>query len=573
MKNLLSLKKLPHQWKLVTVGLLIGIVTSFITILFYISLHSLSDWFFSLDKYWYLIFPAIGAFLSAILIYNFAPEAEGHGIDAVAKSFHKEDGKVPFKVSIIKAISSILTMGLGGSGGVEGPIAQIGTGVGSTIARKLKFPTSDVRSLMLAGCAAGIGSIFKAPLGGAFASIEVIYREDFEARAMVPAIVSSVVGYFIYSSFIVGGNVLDLPDASFINSSEIPAYLLLTLACMLSGYLFTKTFFAVQNLSKRLKIKKVFKPLLGGLVVGLIGFFFKGAIGATLDPLVDIATNSFSLRMIFFLLIFKLIATCFTIGTGGSGGVFGPSLFIGGLTGALLHKILIATSFPIALPSQTAFIMVGMSGFFSGVAKAPIGALIMACEMTGSFKLLIPLLIVNIITTVLSHGFGIYKNQVEDRFHSPIYLKGVPEFILQNIPITHIFIKNQELKTISQDITIEELRKLIKSPQGFFPIPVVDKEQALVGILSLGKLVEELKANNKGLVKDIMTVEAYCYPDHTLHDAVSKFKTYHYSRLPVIDKKTKKVIGRIQWQDIFNTYANVPTEKFEQKAKVKRMEH
>jgi CIC family chloride channel protein len=416
-------KEVSEKFNLIFVSILIGIITAFLTLFFYNSLNTLFYYFISLDKHYYIIIPAIGAFLSALFIYNFAPEAEGHGIDTVAKSFHEKNGVVPFKVSIIKAISSVLTMGLGGSGGVEGPISQIGSGVGSTIARKFKFPIKHVRSLMLSGCAAGIAAIFKAPLGGAISSIEVIYREDFEAKALVPSVIAAITSYFIYTLFIPGNKLFEINFTYFTGYEEIPVYIVLALFCTFTGKLFTSTFFTIKDFFSSLKIKKIYKPFIGGVIVGLIGYFIPNILGASLNPLIKIANDSsFSLKTAFLLLTFKLIATSFTIGSGGSGGVFGPSLFIGGLTGALLYKILLFLNLPIIIPSQGSLILVGMSCFFAGVAKAPIGAAIMICEMTNSFSLLVPLLLTNVIITAFSTNFGIYKNQVEDRFSSPVYM-------------------------------------------------------------------------------------------------------------------------------------------------------
>ncbi len=362
--SLKYISSLPIKWQLIFSSALIGLLTGSSAVLFYFLLQQLSGFLFQLPRYYYLIFPAIGATISAVLIYRFAPEAEGHGIDAVAKAFHQNEGYVPIKVSIVKAISSIFTLGFGGSGGVEGPIAQIGSGIGSKIARVFRLDVDMTRSLMLARAAGGIGAIFKAPLGGAFASIEIIYREDFEARALIPAIISSISGYFIYLFWVPGKNVLNFPQSLFKSYQEFPAYIILAIICVLMGAFFVKFFYLIRSMTSRLKISIYLKPAIGGLLVGLIGFFFPRAMGANLKPLIELTTTSFPFIFILTLLFLKLIATCFTIGTGGSGGVFGPSLFIGGMTGAMVHQLLIMLHFPLPIPSQTAFVLVGMAGFF-----------------------------------------------------------------------------------------------------------------------------------------------------------------------------------------------------------------
>ncbi|MCG8571943.1 MAG: chloride channel protein [Spirochaetes bacterium] len=544
------------KWKLAWLGIVIGICTAFAALLFYKGLHLLSDFVFHLPKIYLLFFPALGALISAFLIYRFAPEAEGHGIDAVAKAFHQDNGKVPLRVSLIKAISSIFTLGCGGSGGVEGPIAQIGSGIGSTLAQKFKFDQSEVRSLMLAGSAGGIGAIFKAPLGGAFASIEVIYREDFEAPALIPAVFAAITSFFFFFFFVPGRNVLNIPVSSYGRLNEIPAYIILAILCWIVGWVFVKFFHGTKNIVNKFQIPKVLKPFLGGILVGIIGFIYPRAIGAHLTPLIEMTNQVFPLKIIVILIVLKLLSTCFTVGTGGSGGVFGPSLFIGGMLGALVYQVLHIIPYPFYIPSINALIIVGMAAFFTGVAKAPIGAMIMACEMIGSFQLLVPLLFVNVVVSILSHSYGIYVNQVEDRFHSPIYMKGIPAFILKHINITKIYKPVAEIKgftTLEEQMSAEILLDYRNRDDIIFPIPVVNQNQELTGMITMKKINKE--ANQTELsqvkIKDIMYSAPHCYVDDTVLQAIITFKKYYFSRIPIIDRENKQIIGILQYQDLF----------------------
>ncbi|MFP4014719.1 MAG: chloride channel protein [Chitinispirillaceae bacterium] len=554
--------KLPIKWRMIVTACIIGLLTGLSAVVFYKALHGLTDFLFSLPGYWAFILPATGAFLSGVVVYKLAPEAEGHGIDAVAKSFHQQGGKVPLRVSAVKAVASILTMGSGGSGGVEGPIAQIGSGIGSTIARTLGFRTSHLRSLMLAGCAGGIGALFKAPLGGAFAAIEIIYKEDFESRALVPSVVSSVTSYFVFMQFVPGRNVLALPSSLFSSYKELPAYAILALAAVLAGFIFVKSFFSVNQFFRKLNVSKYLKPALGGLAVGVIGYFFPRAMGADLQPLIELCNSGFSLSFIAALLMCKIAATSFTVGSGGSGGVFGPSLFIGGMTGALVHKLLALGGYPLPLPSETAFVLVGMAAFFSGVAKAPIGALIMACEMTGSFTLLIPTLVVNTSAVFLSHSFGIYKNQVQDRFHSPTYLRGMSEFILKKIPIRDFLTTADTLNSIDESTTALEAHASLDIRRMTFPLPVTNRNCELVGLITSNAFINWTKRNDSSRVAEIMEMPAYCYADQTMYDALIRFRSSNFEYLPVLDRSTGEILGTIRYQDFLEAYHNVPVENF-----------
>ena len=547
---------LPDRWHLVPLACIIGVVMAFVTLLFYKTLMYVTGFVFGLPRYALLVFPAVGALISAIMIYRFAPEAEGHGIDAVAKAFHQEDGKVTLKASLVKALASVFTLGFGGSGGVEGPIAQIGAGIGSTLARKLNCSVRDVRALMLSGSAAGLGAIFKAPLGGAFSSIEVIYRADTESSALVPAVFAAITSFLVYSLFIPGESVLVLPDSMLMVVEELPAYIILAGLCVVFGYLFVRLFHKTRAIATRLPIPNYYKPLIGGILVGLIGYFYPMALGARLKPLVSIVLDDYTLRFLFTLLILKMITTCFTVGTGGSGGVFGPSLFMGGLLGALLYKLLLLVPLPFAVPPNASLVIVGMAAFFSCVAKAPIGALLMACEMTGSFELIVPLLFVNVLVVIVSHSFNIYVNQVEDRFHSPIYMKGIPAFILKRASIAQIYKPRsyyEQLRVLRTDERADILAGLFDYPKMVFPLPVVDQEGAIAGLLTM-KRINEIRHHPDLAtlsIEDVMYPGVYCYPDDSMLIAIAAFKKHCFSRLPVVDKKTRKLLGLLQYQDVF----------------------
>lgn len=547
---------LPDKWHLVPLACVIGIVMSVLTILFYKTLTLVSSFVFGLPRYTLLVFPALGAFVSGLMIYKYAPEAEGHGIDAVVESFHERDGRVTLRVSLIKALSSICTLGFGGSGGLGGPIAQIGAGVGSSLARALNCSVQDVRALMLAGCAAGIGAIFKAPLGGAFVSVAVVYREDIEISALVPAVFAAITSFVIYSAYIPGDTVLILPESVLMQVEELPAYLLLAALCVGGGLVFVRLFHTTRALTRRLRISDYFKPLIGGLLVGGVGYFYPMALGARFSPLISVVRDDYTLRFLLVLLALKMLTTCFTVGTGGSGGVFGPSLLMGGLIGAVLYKVLTMFSLPFMVPPNTALVIVGMAAFFSCVAKAPIGALLMACEMTGGFELIVPLLFVNVLVVIVSKSTTIYTNQVEDRFHSPTYMKGIPAFILERITIERIYKPCdyfEHLRVLRTDEFAGVLDDLFDQPQVIFPLPVVNEEGVIAGMITMKKINEIRRQPNwqSCRIREVMYPAVYCYPDDTMLKVIALFKRHVFSRMPVVDKHTHHLIGLVQYQDVF----------------------
>lgn len=563
-----KLASLPMKWRMTLGAASVGAVSGIAAVVFYTLLKLMTTTILELHSVYTVILPAIGVLISTVIVLKFAPDAAGGGVDAVLKSFHQQDGIVSLKTSLVKLISTLFTLGSGGSGGIEGPIAQIGSGIGSSLARFFGFQASHVRAMMLAGCAGGVGAIFQAPLGGAFISIEILYKEDFEARALVPTVISSITGYFIFRQFIPGHDILSLPDALFTSYKELPAYSLLALSCFLVGLIFIKLFHYIQDTSSKLKIPGLYKPVIGALFTGVIIFFIPATLGANLDPLSDLVYSDFSLGFLLSLVVFKMLATSFTVGSGGSAGIFGPSLFIGGMTGALLYTALSYFQIPIMIPPKVAVVMVGMAGFFTCVAKTPIGALIMACEIVGSFNLLVPLLFVNILSVVLSQNYGIFRNQVSDRFHSPIYLRGIPEYLLRQIPIKNIYKPVKKMLGISPDVLIKDLSDIVTSQAYFFPVPITDDKDNLIGILTMGRAMRFVREEDyrEQKIKTIMQEPAFCYTDECLYDAVINFRKYQYSRLPIVDRESKKIVGLLQYQDIFHTYNNIPIEHFKGKS-------
>lgn len=375
---------------------------------------------------WIFFFmPAMGGLLAGFLVYKFAPESEGTGTEGFLDAFHNKGGVVRPIVPLIKSLATILTLGGGGSAGKEGPVAQIGSGLGSILGGWLKMGPRARRTLLLAGAAGGLGAIFRAPLGGALTAMEVLYKEDFETDALIPCVVSSVMAYTIFCSFLGFGHIFTLAEiAVFHHPMQLVFYLLLGFLCSGMGVLFVKFFHGTrEKFFARLPIPKYFIPMLGGLLVGTLGFFYPQITGASLGFIQqalngELGTDWQTAAKLFFVLaLLKIAATSFTISSGGSGGVFGPSLFIGamlgGLVGTLGHHF-----FPQWVPQAAPFVVVGMASFFAGVANAPIASIVMVSELTGGYELLPPLMIVATVALIFSGRPSIYKNQVQNRFHS-----------------------------------------------------------------------------------------------------------------------------------------------------------
>ncbi|MDI6687851.1 MAG: chloride channel protein, partial [Desulfobacterales bacterium] len=383
--------------------------------------HLLTPTNTSFSRYTLLFLPAFGGLLSGWLVYTFAPEAEGHGTDAAIDAYHTKGGFIRGRVPIIKTVASAITLTTGGSGGREGPIAQIGAGFGSFLATKLKLSNRQRRIMIAAGIGAGVGSIFRAPLAGALFAAEVLYRDpEFESEVIIPAGISSVVAYCLYCLVFGWGSLFQSPDFQFRNPLELGPYIILAFVLVGTGILYIKLFYGVAGLFKSFKIPNHIKPAIGGLCTGIVGFFLPQTLAFGYGFAQQALNNELTIPFLLLLAFGKIITTSFSIGSGGSGGVFGPSVVIGGAMGGavgnLFHQIM-----PGIVTEPGAFVIVGMAGFFTAVSNTPISTIIFVSEMTNSYHLLLPSLLVCSLSYLTAKKWTIYKNQVKSKIDSPAH--------------------------------------------------------------------------------------------------------------------------------------------------------
>jgi len=495
-----------------------------------------------LPELWWavLLVPTVGGLLCGLIVYTWAPEAEGHGTDGMIRAFHRQQGKIRGRVPIIKSIASILTIGTGGSAGREGPIAQIGAGFGSVLASRLRLSEWERRMLVLAGAAGGISAIFRAPLGGALFAVEVLYSSTaIEFSAIVPSVVSAVVAYSVFSGiFGKGFAFLTPPSASFAGPVELPFYLVFAVVCALVGFFYVRCFYGLRDwLFKRLPIPDHFKPALGGLALGIIAVGFPQVMAGGYGWIQRAFDRQLSLELMALLVVAKILATSFCISSGGSGGVFAPSLFIGamlgGAFGTLCHLV-----FPTIAPQPEAFVLVGMGGFFAGVAKVPLTALIMVCEMTGSYNLLVPLMVVNVVAVaILSSRWSLYEEQVPSLIDSPAHLGEFVVDVLENIRVRQIYNLHERPMLVREDMPLPKILHLVANSSASV-FPVVDRSERLVGLLLLHDLRAALLGNGAGnliVAADIArTPPVKVTPDDNLHEVLRLYAQRQIDEIPVV---------------------------------------
>jgi CIC family chloride channel protein len=445
-----------------------------------------------------LIAPAIGGLCSAFLVYRFAPEAEGHGTDAAIRAYHRRRGRIAPRIPIVKMLASAITLSSGGSAGREGPIAQIGAGFGSVLGGWLKLPDRERRILLAAGLGAGVASIFRAPLAGALFAAEVLYSEpDLEPDVLLPALLSSIIAYCVYCSVHGFGHLFTGTSGfSFQNPLSLLPYLVLGLVVALGAIAYVSTFAALTAFFKRLRLSNYLKPVLGAVLTGAIGIAVWKATG-DLRSLAVMGSGYGTLQeavsagdalgppawVLLVVALGKIVTTSLTIGSGGSGGVFGPSMVIGGCLGAVVGSAFHSV-WPEVVPQIGPFTIVGMVGFFAGAANTPISTLIMVGDMTGNYSLLLPSMLVATISFLVAKRWTIYSEQVPTRADSDAHRGEFQRGILEGISVGEVFNRDRVIATVGVGTPLREIAELItRTTQHHFP--VLDEAGKLAGAFSL----------------------------------------------------------------------------------------
>jgi H+/Cl- antiporter ClcA/CBS domain-containing protein len=375
----------------------------------------------------------LGALAGAILVFEIAPEAEGHGTDAAISAVHHNPRGIRLRTVAVKIVASALTIGTGGSGGREGPTGQISAGFGSFLARLLDLSPADARIAVASGIGSGIGSIFGAPLGGAVLATEIMYRDDFEVEALLPSFIASIVGYVVFGS-IEGFSPLfgNVESYRLSDARQLLWFGLIGILGGLIGLLYAKGFYGIADLFARLPIPRWVRPALGGLIVGCIALAIPEVLGTGYGWIQEGLGQQLlhiPLWIVLLLPFARIVTTGLSIGSGGSGGIFGPGMVIGAFTGGAVWRL-----FEPIVPSlghdPAPYVIVGMMSCFGSISRAPLAVMLMVAEMTGTLSLIVPAMVaVGLATLIVRRNDDtIYRSQLRSRAESPAHriLTGLP---------------------------------------------------------------------------------------------------------------------------------------------------
>ncbi|MFT5241851.1 MAG: CIC family chloride channel protein [Kiritimatiellia bacterium] len=511
----------------------------------------------------FLIITPLGGLLGGLLVSRFAPEAEGHGTDAAIDCYHHKAGKIRARVPFVKLAASALTIGTGGSAGREGPIAQIGAGIASLIASYLKIPVRERRILVAAGMAAGVGAIFRAPLAGALFAAEVLYRDlDLEYEVIIPSVISSIIGYATYSAVFGWAPLFQTPDFVHQNPLELLPYLVLAIVVAIGATAFTRCFYFVRDSFKVLPVPDFLKPAIGGLLVGIIGFFCHDALGAgygIVQKAFDAEAHHLGIGVLVLIAVAKIFTTSFSIGSGGSGGVFGPSIVIGGALGGAVGLWMqdVCANFGMDL-EPGAFVVVGMAGFFAAAANTPISTIIMVSEMTGNYHLLVPSMWVCVIAYLMMRRYALYENQIENRFDAPVHRGDMMDAILKNVTVRDLLAKPDGFhgKTFPSSASVHDLLECFSTSDQAI-LPIVD-DKHLVGMISgreLRYMMMQDKLDMLLIAEEVAHPAITVCPNNSLLDAVRIMSSNHLDEILVVaPDESDKLLGTVSQRDIVLAY-------------------
>ncbi len=506
-----------------------------------------------MGSYYTILLPALGGLLVGPIVHFMAPEAKGHGVPEIMEAVAMRGGRIRARVAIIKSLASSICIGSGGSVGREGPIAQIGAALGSTIAGLLKVSQTRTRMLVACGAAAGIAATFNAPIGGAFFALELLLGR-WTAEAFAPVVVASVTGASIGRALFGDVPAFGVPEYGIAGFTELPAFLILGLIAAPLGVIFVRMITYAEDLFESIPIPPYLLPAIGGLFVGFIGLHDPTLYGVGYGKLQELLTHpSLSIGALLILLVLKMLATSLTIGSGGSGGVFSPSLYVGGIAGAAFGVIAHGL-FPAMTTEPAAYALTGMAALFAATSHAPITAVLIVFELTADYRMILPLMVAcgtSVLTARALYRFSIYNIKLVRRgVHVQL---GHDIQALSDMPVANAM--RQDFPTVPKDMPVSEVIEKLEETRlhGF---PVVNDKGGLAGWVTLSDVRRAGPGAAGRTAGDIATHHlVIAYADDSLNDALRKLGLRDVGHLPVVDRDDHtKLLGVITRQNIISAY-------------------
>jgi CIC family chloride channel protein len=554
----------PGQIVLVVLALLIGAGTAYGAVAFVWLLGEVGRWQAALRELLgstvgLLVAMGAAGLLVGLIIDRFAREAKGHGVPEVMEAMVMRGGRIRPRVAAAKVLASSLTIGVGGSAGREGPIVQVGSALGSAIGQLFRFSNERVRTLVACGAAAGIAATFNAPIAGSIFALEVILGR-FTARYFGAVVVSAVSASIVARAYLGERPAFDVPAYALNAPAELLLYLLLGVLAAFLAVLFIRSLYRAEDLFDKWRVPLPLKTTLGMLLTGVVSLLLanEAVLGPGLD-LIGEAINTdfeFTLGLMAAMLGLKLLATLFTLGSGNSGGVFAPSLFMGALLGGILGQVGNAW-WPEVVAHPGAYALVGMAAVFAGAARAPMTAILIVFEMSNDYRLILPLMLATVVSTLVAEG--LFRESI---YTLKLKLKGISlqrgrnVDVLEGVSVDEVMDPAQTLEAgTSLQAAVQQLTQAHENA-----FPMLDAAGALVGVISLSDLERAVAAGvdletpvaNLGPQRAKLLV---AHPDETMGEALGRMSGRGLGLLPVVDRtEPNRLLGQVRRSGILRAY-------------------
>lgn len=555
--------------RLTLLAVVVGLIAGLASVAFKIMIHFFQSQFWrsptiiqaASSQKWYLIIliPAIGGLLVGPLVYYGAREAKGHGVPEIMESLIFRAGRIRNQVAVIKGLASSICIGSGGSTGREGPIVQISASLASSVGQIFRIGERGMRTLVAAGAGAGIGATFNAPIAGALFAVEVILGE-FGVFSFSPIIIASVISTLTSRMLMGDFSAFTVPKYTLISIWEIGPYILLGIISGLVAILFIEILYFLEDKFEILHLHPLLKPALGGLLVGLIGLKLPQVFGVSYEAIDACLGNQLGFWLAFLLVFAKVFSTSLTLGSGGSGGIFAPSLFMGAMTGSFIGSIF-HHYFPQSISSPGAFALVGMGAVVAAATHAPITAIVIIFELTNDYKIILPLMLSCIIASLVTVGLhkeSIYTMRLKRK--GILFKEGREVNILRSLFVRDLISQDYEMF-----LNTERAGKIIDQAIGgkHHAFQIVDVDKNYVGCFSLNQLkklvLQKELVDSFVIAEDIAVPEIHIDYEDNLEKAMEIFGRKDVAEIAVL--KDKKFFGVIKRKDVIEAYNHEITKK------------
>jgi len=504
------------------------------------------------------LLPMLGMVLLIPLSLMYPGEVNGYGFTKFLRQVNLEGGIIKFRTVLLKIISCSLTIGTGGSAGVEGPIAQVGGALGSTVGQFFRVSGNRMKVFIAAGCAGGIAAMFNAPIAGVFFAAEIVLLGTYEISSFAALVISSAMATVVSRAYYGEMPAFPLPPYHIVNSLvEIPLYSLMGVVMGAVAVLYITVFYKVRDSFAELDLHPQLKPVLGGFLVGVIGILFPQVMGDGYGYIETVLSGQGELLVMFLLIFLKIVATSVTLGSGGAGGVFAPALFIGAMIGGSFGT-LAHMAFPGATANPGAYAAVGIGAFLAAATHAPLTAIFLLFEMTGNYLIIIPIMLSSIIGTMVAVRLKHDSIDTVDFSREGIDIhEGREAAIMRSIRVGKIM--SEDVDFISEKANVDQLLAIFSQTKDSFYFPVIDETGRMTGIVSLQDvktILQDKERRQAARVGDICARKVVALtPDDTLYDAMSLFDSKGIEEIPVVESVDNRwVIGMVKRRDAIAAY-------------------